>query len=83
MLLCKFTEGFRRINIPNNMRASSTPPFPAAIAIYLFNIVTLCHLFIRNVLRYLNMFKDKCSDSVLGQNSTTSLHNLLLNIDLI
>ena len=33
MLLCKSTDGFRRINIPNNTRASSTPPFPAAILI--------------------------------------------------
>jgi hypothetical protein len=30
---CKSTDGFRRINIPNNTRASSTPPFPAAILI--------------------------------------------------
>ena len=33
--------------------------------------------------KVLNIFKDKCSDSVLGQNSKKSLHNLLLDSDLI
>ena len=32
-------------------------------------------------LKVLNIFKDKCSDSVLGQHSTKSLYNLLLDSD--
>jgi hypothetical protein len=39
--------------------------------------------FNKKCFKALNMFKDKCSDSVLGQHSTKSLHNLLLDIDLI
>jgi hypothetical protein len=39
--------------------------------------------FHKKCFKALNMFKDKYSDSVLGQHSTTSLHNLLLDIDLI
>jgi hypothetical protein len=44
MLLCKFTEGFRRINIPNNTRASSIPPFPPPS--YLIHI---CVIDVRNM----------------------------------
>jgi hypothetical protein len=43
----------------------------------------LVSLFHKKFVKALNMFKDKCSDSVLGQHSTKSLHNLLLDIDLI
>ena len=39
--------------------------------------------FYKKCFKVLNVFKDKCSDSVLGQHSTKSLHNLLLDIDLI
>ena len=39
--------------------------------------------FYKKYFKVLNIFKDKCSDSVLGQHGTTSLHNLLLDIDLI
>ena len=39
--------------------------------------------FYKKCFKVLNIFKDKCSDSVLGQNSKKSLHNLLLDSDLI
>jgi len=39
--------------------------------------------FYKKCLKVLNIFQDKCSDSVLGQHSTKSLHNLLLESDLI
>ena len=37
--------------------------------------------FHKKCLKVLNIFKDKCSDSVLGQDSTKSLYNLLLDSD--
>ena len=37
--------------------------------------------FHKKCLKVLNMFKDKCSDSVLGQHSAKSLCNLLLDSD--
>jgi hypothetical protein len=37
--------------------------------------------FHKKCLKVLNIFKDKCSYSVLGQHSTTSLYNLLLDSD--
>ena len=40
--------------------------------------VSLVH---KKCLRVLNIFKDKCSDSVLGQHSTKHLYNLLLDSD--
>ena len=40
--------------------------------------VSLVH---KKCLNVLNIFKDKCSDSVLGQHSTKHLYNLLLDSD--
>ena len=39
--------------------------------------------FHKKCLKVLNMFTDRCSDSVLGQHSKKYLHNLLLDDDLI
>ena len=40
------------------------------------HIVSLVH---KKYLKVLNNFKDKCSDSVLGQHSTKSVYNILLD----
>ena len=37
--------------------------------------------FHKKCLKVLNMFKEECSDCVLGQNSSKSLYNLLLDSD--
>ena len=39
--------------------------------------------FYKKCFKVLNVLKDKCSDSVLGQHSKKYLHNLLLDDDLI
>ena len=44
--------------------------------------VTICVTFYKKYLKVLNMFRDKCNDSVLGQHCT-SLYDPLLDNDLI